>query len=94
MLLLSVTTVGGFCAIVLLLVAAVFCILRRQRSKQKAYIVESKPSHSQSSMGGSGQDAVLQTSPHKTTPKGLRQAYAKAAGLYTGSANIDDCNGL
>ena len=45
-------------------------------------------------MGGSGQGAVPQPSLHKTTPKGLRQAYAKAAGLYTGSADSDKCNGL
>ena len=84
-LLLSVTTVGGFCVIVLLAAAAVFCALRRRRSKRKAYVVERKPSESQASFGGSGRGAVVQPSPHKTTPKGLRQAYAKAAGLYRGS---------
>ena len=84
-LLLSVTTVGGFCAIVLLAAAAVFCALRRRRNKRKAYLVERKPSESQASYGGSGRGAQVQPSPHKTTPKGLRQAYAKAAGLYRGN---------
>jgi hypothetical protein len=84
-LLLSVTTVGGFCVMVLLVAAAVFCVLRRRRNKQKAYIVEKQPSESQASFGGSGRGAVVQPSPYKTTPKGLRQAYAKAAGLYRGN---------
>ncbi len=81
-LILSVTTVGGFCVIFLVLAAAVFCVMRRRRSKQKAYVVESKPS--QAGMSGGGQGAGPGPSPHLTTPKGLRQAYAKAAGLYTG----------
>ncbi|KAL0052577.1 hypothetical protein WJX82_004191 [Trebouxia sp. C0006] len=89
-LLLSVTTVGGFCFIVLLAAAAVFCALRRRRNKRKAYVVERKPSESQASFGGSGRGAVVQPSPHKTTPKGLRQAYAKTAGLYRGESFSDE----
>ena len=85
-LLLSVTTVGGFCVIVLLVAAAVCCALRRRRNKRNAYVVKRKPSESQASFGGSGRGAVVQPSPHKTTPKGLRQAYAKTAGLYRGNA--------
>lgn len=84
-LLLSVTTVGGFCVVVLLAAAAVFCALRRRRNKRNTYVVERKPSESQASFGGSGRGAQVQPSPHKTTPKGLRQAYAKAAGLYRGN---------
>ncbi len=83
-LLLSVTTVGGFC-VILLAAAAVFYALRWRRNKRKAYVVERKPSESQASFGDSGQGAVVQPSPHKTTPKGLRQAYAKAASLYRGN---------
>lgn len=79
-LLVSVTTAGGFCVVALVLAAVVFCILRR-RGKQQAYIVERKPS--QASMG-SGQGNPPKPSPLQTTPKGLRQAYAKAAGLHQG----------
>ncbi|KAL0020441.1 hypothetical protein WJX77_003488 [Trebouxia sp. C0004] len=89
-LLLSVTTAGGFCVIVLLVAAAVLCALRGRRNKRKAYVVERKPSKSQASFGGSGHGAMVQPSPHKTTPKGLRQAYAKAAGLYRGESFSDE----
>ncbi|KAA6425234.1 MAG: hypothetical protein FRX49_04729 [Trebouxia sp. A1-2] len=89
-LLLSVTTVGGFCVVVLLAAAAVFCALRRRRNKRNTYVVERKPSESQASFGGSGRGAQVQPSPHKTTPKGLRQAYAKAAGLYRGASFSDE----
>lgn len=82
-LLISVTTAGGFCVVALALAAAVFCICRR-RGKQQAYVVERKPS--QASMGSSGQGGPPKPSPLQTTPKGLRQAYAKAAGLHRGEA--------
>lgn len=81
--LLSVTTAGGFCVIALVLAAVVFCILRRRRKHREAYVVQSKPS--QASLGSSGRDASKR-SPLQTTPKGLRQAYAKAAGQYSGKA--------
>ena len=82
-LLVSVTTAGGFCVVALALAAVVFCILRRRR-RQEAYVVERKPS--QASMGSSGQGGPPKPSPLQTTPKGLRQAYAKAAGLHRGKA--------
>lgn len=81
LLLVSVTTAGGFCLVALALAAAVFCVLRR-RGKKEAYVVERKPS--QASMDSSGQGGAPKPSPQQTTPKGLRQAYAKAAGLYQG----------
>lgn len=83
-LLVSVTTAGGFCVVALVLAAVVFCILRR-RGKQHAYIVERKPS--QASMGSSGHEGLPKPSPLQTTPKGLRQAYAKAAGLHQGETS-------
>ena len=85
-LLLSVTTVGGFCVIALLLAAVVFCFLQRRRKRREAYVIESKPS--QASMGSSGRGDASKPSPLQTTPKGLRQAYAKAAGRYSGKAII------
>lgn len=90
-LLVSVTTAGGFCLVALALAAAVFCVLRR-RGKKEAYVVESKPS--QDSMGSSGQGGAPKPSPLQTTPKGLRQAYAKAAGLYQGDTSRSAWTGL
>lgn len=89
LLLVSITTVGGFCLVALALAAAVFCVLRR-RGKKEAYIVERKLS--QVSMGSSGHGGVPKPSPQQTTPKGLRQAYAKAAGLHQGKAFTGVCS--
>ena len=83
-LLLSVTTVGGFCVIILVLAAAVFCMLRRRQKKKQAYVVKSKPSQASMDGDGPGQRIDQNPSPLVTTPKGLRQAYTKAAGLHTG----------
>ena len=82
-LLLSVTTIGGFCVAVLAVAAAVFCFVRQRRGRQQADVEGSKPS--QASAGGSGHGDAPKPSPHQTTPKGLRQAYAKAAGLHEGT---------
>lgn len=83
LLLVSVTTAAGFCVVALALAAAVFCVLRR-RGKKEAYTVERKLS--EASMGSSGQGGAPNLHPQQTTPKGLRQAYAKAAGLHQGKA--------
>lgn len=85
LLLVSVTTAGGFCLVALCLAATVFCMLRR-RPKKDAYIVERKPSQASLGSSGRGQGSAPKPSPQQTTPKGLRQAYAKAAGLYQGEA--------
>ena len=85
LLLVSVTTAGGFCLVALCLAAAVFCVLRRQKKKD-AFVVKRKPSQASMGSSGRGQGSAPKPSPQQTTPKGLRQAYAKAAGLYEGEA--------
>ena len=96
--LLSGTSAGGFCILVLLLLAAVHCIKRCKHSKllkqQKAYELSAKPPDGgmeegladscRGHVGSYDYDAVTKGSPHRTTPKGLRQAYAKAMGVSQG----------
>ena len=82
-LLLSITTVGGFCVVVLVLTAVVLCVICHRRRKRDAYTVERKPSQSGSDKSNRG--AALKPSPQMTTPKGLRQAYAKASGRHQGN---------
>ena len=94
--LLSGTSAGGLCILVLLIAAVISCVQRRKQSKQlqqqKLYLA-SKDSQSGMEQGGGDGDeggdgyggSGAKASPHDTTPKGLRQAYAKAAALHQGS---------
>lgn len=96
--LLSGTSAGGLCILVLLLLAAVYCFKRHKRSKQlqhqKAYELSAKPSNGgmeegladscRGHLGSYDYDTVTKGSPHRTTPKGLRQVYAKAMSVSQG----------
>ena len=94
--LLSSTSAGGFCILVLLVAALICCVRHRKRSKQlqqqKLYMAPSKLSQDgmEEGMGGGGGEGD-EASPLETTPKGLRQAYAKAALLKGGSGIVVMC---
>lgn len=101
--LLSSTSAGGFCILVLLAAALICCARHRKRSKQlqqqKLYKAPSKLSQDgmEEGMGGGDEGGAEgygegdEASPLETTPKGLRQAYAKAALLKGGSIIVMLC---